>query len=73
MYIKKSSVNKEILRLRQIINEKCEPLMHNEPKQKYHINTTFLQTTQIHKCIPKQWLCKLNNCNNIVPIHKLNT
>ncbi len=38
---------------------------------KYHTNTTFLQTTLIHQCIPKQWLCKLKICNNIAPIHKL--
>ncbi len=63
VYLKKNWENKGISYLRDILNGKCEPLMHNELKQKYHINTTFLQTTLIHKCIPKQWLCKLKNGN----------
>ncbi len=61
----------EISHLIHILNEKCEPLLHNELKQKYHINTAYLQTTQIHNCIPKQWLCKLKSCSNIAPIHKV--
>ncbi len=36
----KSGENKGISHLRHILNEKCEPLMHNELKQKYHINIT---------------------------------
>ncbi len=63
--------NNGISYLRHILNGQCEPLTHNELKQKYHINTTFLQTTLKHKCIAKQWLCKLKNCNNIAQIHKL--
>ncbi len=70
MYNSKNWENKGISNLRHILNEQCEPLMHNELNHKYHINT-FLQTTEIHKFILKQWLCKLKNCNNIAPIHKL--
>ncbi len=53
--------NKGISHLRHILIEKCDPLMHNEPKQKYHINTTFLQTTLLHKYIPKTVVMQTQN------------
>ncbi len=44
--------NKGINQVKDILNEKYEFLNHDELKQQYNIDTSFLLTLQIHDTIP---------------------
>ncbi len=66
----KSWVNNAISQIRNILNEYGEFLKHEELKQKYNITTTFLQTIQVQKNIPTQWI-KTKHCRITKNIHNI--
>ena len=66
IYIKSWEI-KNILMMRDLFNEFGILLTHNELKNKYNINTTFLQTMQVHKAIPSNWIIQINNHSSTLP------
>jgi exonuclease III len=46
---------KGIMQLKDILNEQCEFMNHEDLIQKYNISTSFIHTLQIHSSIPIQW------------------
>ncbi len=65
----KSWENKGINQVKDILNEKCEFLNHEELKQ-YNINTSFLLTLQIQATIAKTWKKHSVNVHVYLTIHQ---
>ncbi len=63
----KSWGDKGINQVKDILNVKCEFLNHEELKQQYNIDTSFLLTLQIQATIPKTWKKTLSKCT-LLPI-----
>jgi exonuclease III len=66
IYIKSWESN-NILTVRNLFNEFGILLSHNELTSKYNIHTTFLQTLQVQKSIPSNWIKKINTHSNTLP------
>jgi hypothetical protein len=58
---------KYILTVRNLFNEFGILLTDKELQDKYQINTTFLQTLQVHENIPSNWIKLINNTNHTLP------
>jgi exonuclease III len=52
-----------ITKLKDIINTNGDFLTHTQLTDKYNTNINFLDLLHIHKCIPKQWILHLKQCN----------
>jgi len=66
IYLKSWEKN-NVLIIKDLFSEFGNLLSHKELQAKYHLKTTFLQTLQIHKSIPPDWI-KLINSNLKIPI-----
>ena len=59
--------SKNIQTVRNLFNDFGVLLSHEELTSTYNIQTTFLQTLQVQKSIPSNWMKKINNHTTTLP------
>jgi hypothetical protein len=55
--------DKNINYVKDIINQQCEFLTHEDFISKYNITTSFMHTMQLLQSVPKTWRQKLTSCS----------